>query len=226
MHIAQALVLLQHKDIIDTNRVQVRIIGDLSLLPARVQQAADRVMKATCHHQRCKLNICMAYTWVVYSCPSLSAHIKQTNLFCNYLAIYTLLVLPMVMAYFLQMQLTGLQVKARDGACCACCSAKDGRWQHSSSRHHWEHLGGRALHPGVCSQLADCISEAILTKVSLAGIKMTHSRQCDTVLMLRLGLQLAWLVSGNSTCWQASNASMPQHAQLEEMRQGNLPNAG
>lgn len=54
--------MLQHKDIIDRNGVQIRIIGDLSLLPARVQQAADRVMQATCHHQRCKLNICMAYT--------------------------------------------------------------------------------------------------------------------------------------------------------------------
>lgn len=54
--------LLQHKDIIDANEVQVRIIGDLKLLPARVQLAAERVMKATCHHHRCKLNICMAYT--------------------------------------------------------------------------------------------------------------------------------------------------------------------
>ena len=54
--------LLQHKDIIDANEVQVQIIGDLKLLPAKVQLAARRVMEATCHHHRCKLNICMAYT--------------------------------------------------------------------------------------------------------------------------------------------------------------------
>ncbi len=54
--------MLQHQEIIDTNEVQVRIIGDLSLLPARVQHAAKRVMEATCHHQRCRLSICMAYT--------------------------------------------------------------------------------------------------------------------------------------------------------------------
>lgn len=62
MYNVEGHTLLQHKDIIDRNGVQIRIIGDLSLLPARVQQAADRVMQATCHHQRCKLNICMAYT--------------------------------------------------------------------------------------------------------------------------------------------------------------------
>ncbi|DBA74691.1 TPA: hypothetical protein ACH3X2_009356 [Trebouxia sp. C0005] len=56
------LDLLCHKDIIDANQVQVRVIGNLSLLPARVQQAANQVMAATCHHQQCHLNICMAYT--------------------------------------------------------------------------------------------------------------------------------------------------------------------
>ena len=55
-------MVLQHKDIIDANEVQVRIIGDLNLLPAKVQLAAKSVMEATCHHHRCKLNICMAYT--------------------------------------------------------------------------------------------------------------------------------------------------------------------
>lgn len=56
------LDLLDHQDIIDTNEVQVRVIGDLSLLPAPVQRAANQVMQATRHHQRCRLNICMAYT--------------------------------------------------------------------------------------------------------------------------------------------------------------------
>ncbi|DBA83966.1 TPA: hypothetical protein ACH3X1_006459 [Trebouxia sp. C0004] len=56
------LDLLCHKDIINTNQVQVRVIGNLSLLPVRVQQAANQVMAATSHHQQCRLNICMAYT--------------------------------------------------------------------------------------------------------------------------------------------------------------------
>ncbi|KAL0047546.1 hypothetical protein WJX82_006242 [Trebouxia sp. C0006] len=56
------LDLLCHKDIIDTNKVQVRVIGNLSLLPARVQQAANQVMAATSHHRQFRLNICMAYT--------------------------------------------------------------------------------------------------------------------------------------------------------------------
>ena len=62
MSMAMTSILLQHKDIIDANEVQVRIVGDLELLPAKVQLAAERVMEATCHHHRCKLNICMAYT--------------------------------------------------------------------------------------------------------------------------------------------------------------------
>ena len=62
MQFADVHIVLQHKDIIDSDGVQIRVLGDLSLLPASVQHAADKVMKATCHHHRCKLNICMAYT--------------------------------------------------------------------------------------------------------------------------------------------------------------------
>ena len=54
--------VLQNQELINTHQVQVRILGDLSLLPDRVQQAAATVMAATCKHEGCYLNICMAYT--------------------------------------------------------------------------------------------------------------------------------------------------------------------
>lgn len=54
--------VLQNQDIINTHQVQVQVLGDLSMLPDRVQQAAAQVMAATRKHQACSLNICMAYT--------------------------------------------------------------------------------------------------------------------------------------------------------------------
>lgn len=42
--------------------VQVRVIGDLSLAPQAVQQAAAAVMSATAHHKRAVLNLCFSYT--------------------------------------------------------------------------------------------------------------------------------------------------------------------
>ena len=42
--------------------VQVRVIGDLTLLPAPVQTAAEKVMDATRTNTRTILNICLAYT--------------------------------------------------------------------------------------------------------------------------------------------------------------------
>ena len=54
--------MLQNQELINAHQVQVRILGDLSLLPDRVQQAAATVMAATRKHEACYLNICMAYT--------------------------------------------------------------------------------------------------------------------------------------------------------------------
>ena len=55
-------LMLQERSVVDRHGVQVRVIGDLSLLPARVRQAAQRVMQATQHNSRGVLNICLAYT--------------------------------------------------------------------------------------------------------------------------------------------------------------------
>ncbi len=56
------VLMLQERSVVDRHGVQVRVIGNLSLLPARVQQAAQRVMQATQHNSRGVLNICLAYT--------------------------------------------------------------------------------------------------------------------------------------------------------------------
>ena len=53
---------IQNQELIETHQVQVRVLGDLSLLPDRVQQAATRVMTETSQNDACFLNICMAYT--------------------------------------------------------------------------------------------------------------------------------------------------------------------
>ena len=58
----RVMLLLQERSVVDRHGVQVRVIGNLSLLPARVQQAAQRVMRATQHNPRGVLNICLAYT--------------------------------------------------------------------------------------------------------------------------------------------------------------------
>lgn len=42
----------------------VKIIGDLSLAPRAVQDAADRVMRTTENNSLCTLNICFSYTYV------------------------------------------------------------------------------------------------------------------------------------------------------------------
>ena len=41
---------------------QVRVLGDLSLLPEYVQRAAANAMRLSRHHTNVTLNICMAYT--------------------------------------------------------------------------------------------------------------------------------------------------------------------
>lgn len=53
---------LQDQDVLVRHGVQVRVIGDLSLAPASVQEAAAKVMDATRHHTKAVLNICFSYT--------------------------------------------------------------------------------------------------------------------------------------------------------------------
>ena len=42
--------------------VQIRVIGDLSLLPEAVQRSARDAMERTKHHKSVVLNICLAYS--------------------------------------------------------------------------------------------------------------------------------------------------------------------
>lgn len=44
--------------------VQIRVIGDLKLLPVEVQQGAKEAMQRTKHHSNVILNICLAYSCV------------------------------------------------------------------------------------------------------------------------------------------------------------------
>ena len=47
---------------LERNKIRVQILGDISLLPERVQRAAARAMLVSQHHDRAILNICLAYT--------------------------------------------------------------------------------------------------------------------------------------------------------------------
>ena len=53
---------LQEHQIVDKFSVQVRVIGDLALLPPAVQSRAQKVMEATAGNEKAILNICLAYT--------------------------------------------------------------------------------------------------------------------------------------------------------------------
>lgn len=53
---------LQEHEVLAQHGVQVRVIGDLSLAPAAVQAAAQRIMAATAHHDQAVLNLCFSYT--------------------------------------------------------------------------------------------------------------------------------------------------------------------
>ena len=52
----------QEHALVEQYGVQVRVIGDLTLLPTSVQTAAEKVMDATRTNTRTILNICLAYT--------------------------------------------------------------------------------------------------------------------------------------------------------------------
>ena len=53
---------LQEHAIVEQYGVQVRILGELSMLPEAVQKSAREVMEASKHHTRLILNICLAYS--------------------------------------------------------------------------------------------------------------------------------------------------------------------
>ena len=46
--------------------VRVRIMGELHLLPERVQRAAAQVMLDTAGNSGCQFNVCLAYTCACY----------------------------------------------------------------------------------------------------------------------------------------------------------------
>lgn len=58
---AQCDVCQQERDLVERHGVQVRVLGDLSLLPASVRAAAERAMESTRFHTRGILNICFSY---------------------------------------------------------------------------------------------------------------------------------------------------------------------
>lgn len=53
---------MQESSLIQKYGVRVQVLGELSLLPAAVQQAAHRITAATAHYTTCTLNICFSYT--------------------------------------------------------------------------------------------------------------------------------------------------------------------
>lgn len=53
---------LQERTLLERYGARVAVLGDLSLLPAKVQKAAAEVMTATESNTGCTLNICFSYT--------------------------------------------------------------------------------------------------------------------------------------------------------------------
>ena len=58
----------------------VKVLGDLSLAPAAVQAAAERVMQATKNNSSCTLNICFSYTYVHDFCNDASMTISSPGI--------------------------------------------------------------------------------------------------------------------------------------------------
>jgi ditrans,polycis-polyprenyl diphosphate synthase len=56
------LSIISERKVLKRHGVRVKIIGDLTLAPPSVQQAAAAAMQATAHHDRATLNICFSYT--------------------------------------------------------------------------------------------------------------------------------------------------------------------
>jgi len=55
------------QDVLSRHSVQVRVIGDLSLAPRGVINAAEAIMSATRHNTGAVLNICFSYTYVFFN---------------------------------------------------------------------------------------------------------------------------------------------------------------
>ncbi|GBG33907.1 Dehydrodolichyl diphosphate synthase 6 [Hondaea fermentalgiana] len=53
---------LKHTELVMQNEIRVNVLGDLSLLPSDLREAAEHVMKRTRQHKRLIFNICFAYT--------------------------------------------------------------------------------------------------------------------------------------------------------------------
>ncbi|KAK9825746.1 hypothetical protein WJX74_003947 [Apatococcus lobatus] len=68
--------LMQESSLIQKYGVRVRVLGELSLLPAAVQQAAHRITAATARHTTCTLNICFSYT----SSQEMARAVQRTRL--------------------------------------------------------------------------------------------------------------------------------------------------
>ncbi len=77
--VPQLCVVIEQTDVIYRHGVQVRVIGDLSLLPRPVQAAAARSMAATSQHTGGILNICFSYTCGMYRASRLSKHLCTTR---------------------------------------------------------------------------------------------------------------------------------------------------
>ncbi|KAK9825747.1 hypothetical protein WJX74_003947 [Apatococcus lobatus] len=73
---AAPLPLTQESSLIQKYGVRVRVLGELSLLPAAVQQAAHRITAATARHTTCTLNICFSYT----SSQEMARAVQRTRL--------------------------------------------------------------------------------------------------------------------------------------------------
>ena len=53
---------IKDQSFIHTNRIRIRICGDLSLLPSSLREAAEQLMQETAKYTKRTLNICCAYT--------------------------------------------------------------------------------------------------------------------------------------------------------------------
>lgn len=64
MHLASGklLELCREAESLEDRGLRIQIVGDLSLAPQEVQEAAQQIMDATRLNSRCTLNICFSYT--------------------------------------------------------------------------------------------------------------------------------------------------------------------
>lgn len=73
------LSILTERNVLKKHGVRVQIIGDLTLAPPSVQQAAAAAMQATAHHNMAALNICFSYTSSHELCCALENNNNNNN---------------------------------------------------------------------------------------------------------------------------------------------------